>query len=233
MDFEESLRLSIALGLTIFLVLLRFDSERIMRSDYFRYRTPWMGPVSYYALVVAFTIGIVVILPEGRATLFLAPGDPDSLLPVMLLFSVVAVAAAVAFTFLRYRAILPLPVPLLPSRLLGAASSAVADELQFRSIVLGILIFADLPGGTGTALARPGAALRTRPAAPVEGARVVLPGRRGHPRLRRRAGDGHHRLGGAGHGRAFRGPGGPLHLCRWSAPHATDLSAPRCPTAAS
>jgi Type II CAAX prenyl endopeptidase Rce1-like len=152
MNFEESLRLSIALGLTIFLVLLRFDSERIMRSDYFRYRTPWMGPVSYYALVVAFTIGIVVILPEGRATLFLAPGDPESLLPVMLLFSVVAVGAGVAFAFLRYRAILPLPVPLLPSRLLGAASSAVADELQFRSIVLGILIFADLPGGTGTAL---------------------------------------------------------------------------------
>lgn len=153
MNFEESLRLSIALGLSIFLVLLRFDSERIMRSDYFRYRTPWMGPVSYYALVVAFTIGIAVILPEGQATLFLAPGDGDKLLPVMLLFSVVAIAAAVAFTFLRYRAILPLPVPLLPSRLLGAASSAVADELQFRSIVLGILIFADLPGGTGTALA--------------------------------------------------------------------------------
>jgi hypothetical protein len=152
MNFEESLRLSIALGLTIFLVLLRFDSERIMRSDYFRYRTPWMGPVSYYALVVAFTIGIVVILPEGQATLFLAPGDGDKLLPVMLLFSVVAVLGAAAFAFLRFRAILPLPVPLLPSRLLGAAASAVADELQFRSIVLGILIFADLPGGADAAI---------------------------------------------------------------------------------
>ena len=54
MDFEESLRLSIALGLTIFLVLLRFDSDRIMRSDYFRYRYPWLGPVSYYGLVVLF-----------------------------------------------------------------------------------------------------------------------------------------------------------------------------------
>jgi len=152
-DFEESLRLSIALGLTIFLVLLRFDSERIMRSDYFRYRIPWMGPVSYYALVVAFAIGIVVILPEGRATLYLAPGDPDGMLPIMLAFSGVALAAAAAFAFLRYRSIAPLPLPLIPSRLLGAASSAFADELQFRSIVLGILIFADLPGGAGTAIA--------------------------------------------------------------------------------
>jgi len=150
--FEESLRLSIALGLTIFLVLLRFDSERIMRSDYFRYRTPWMGPVSYYALVVAFTIGIVVILPQGRATLFLAPGDPDKLLPVMLLFSVIAVLGAAAFAYLRYQALTPLPITQLPSRLLGAAASAVADELQFRSIVLGILIFADLPGGVDMAI---------------------------------------------------------------------------------
>ena len=66
MSFEESLRLSIALGLTIFLVLLRFDSERIMRSDYFRYRYPWLGPVSYYGLVIAFAVGIVLILPFTR-----------------------------------------------------------------------------------------------------------------------------------------------------------------------
>ena len=123
-----------------------------MRSDYFRYRYPWMGPLSYYGLVVAFAIGIVVILPSGRAQLFLTPGDPDKLLPVMLLFSVVAVLAAAAFAFLRYRGLMPLPIPLLPSRLLGAAASAVADELQFRSIVLGILIFADLPGGVDMAI---------------------------------------------------------------------------------
>ncbi len=152
MDFEESLRLSIALGLTIFLVLLRFDSERIMRSDYFRYRYPWMGPISYYALVVAFAIGIVVILPSGRAQLYLTPGDPDSLLPIMLLFSTVAILNAVGFAFRWYGGITPLPTPLLPSRLLGAGASAVADELQFRSIVLGMLLFADIPGGVGSAL---------------------------------------------------------------------------------
>ncbi len=152
MDFEESLRLSIALGLTIFLVLLRFDSERIMRSDYFRYRYPWMGPLSYYGLVVAFAIGIVVILPSGRAQLFLTPGDPDAALPIMLLFSAVAILNGIAFAFRWYGAITPLPTPLLPSRLVGAAASAVADELQFRSIVLGMLLFADIPGGVGGAL---------------------------------------------------------------------------------
>jgi hypothetical protein len=143
-NFQDSLRLSIALGLTIFLVLLRFDSDRIMRSDYFRSRSGWVGPLSYYGLVVLFAIGIAIILPRGRAQLFLAPGD-DSVLPVMLLFCGVAILNGLVLAFLRYRAILPLPTPLVATRLAGAAAYAFADELQFRSIVLGMLLFAGLP----------------------------------------------------------------------------------------
>jgi membrane protease YdiL (CAAX protease family) len=59
---------------------------------------------------------------------------------------------AIAFAFRWYGGIRPLPTPLLPTRLLGAAASAVADELQFRSIVLGMLIFAEVPGGVVTAV---------------------------------------------------------------------------------
>jgi membrane protease YdiL (CAAX protease family) len=140
-SFFESLRLAIALGLTIFLVLLRFDSDRIMRSDYFRYRTPWMGPVSYHVLVIGFAIGIALILPSGREQLFLTGGDPNSVLPVTLAFVAVAILNAVALAFLRYGGILPLPIELLPSRVLGAAANAISEELQFRSIVLGMLLF--------------------------------------------------------------------------------------------
>lgn len=141
MSFFESLRLAIALGLTLFLVLLRFDSDRIVRSDYFRYRTPWMGPVSYYILVIGFAIGIALILPSGREQLFLTGGDPDLVLPVTLAFVVVALLNGAALAFLRYGGILPLPIELLPSRVAGAAFNAIAEELQFRSIVLGMLMF--------------------------------------------------------------------------------------------
>ncbi|HKO34351.1 MAG TPA: CPBP family intramembrane glutamic endopeptidase [Candidatus Limnocylindria bacterium] len=147
MNFEESLRLSIALGLTIFLVLLRFDSDRIMRSDYFRYRYPWLGPVSYYGLVVLFAIGIAIILPNGRGHLFLTRPEPGTMLPLVLGFAAVGILNAVAFAFRWYGGISPLPTSLLPSRLLGAGASAVADELQFRSIVLGMLIFAGIEAG--------------------------------------------------------------------------------------
>jgi Type II CAAX prenyl endopeptidase Rce1-like len=152
MSFFDSLRLAIALGLTLFLVLLRFDSDRIVRSDYFRYRTPWMGPVSYYILVIGFTIGIAIILPSGREQLFLTGGDTDEMLPVMLLFTAVALLNGVALAFLRYGGILPLPIELLPSRVLGAAANAVSEELQFRSIVLGMLLFAGVPVGWAIAV---------------------------------------------------------------------------------
>jgi Type II CAAX prenyl endopeptidase Rce1-like len=147
MSFFDSLRLAIALGLTLFLVLLRFDSDRITRSDYFRYRTPWMGPVSYYILVIGFAIGIAIILPSGREQLFLTGGDNDTIPLVLALFTGVAILNGIALAFLRYGGILPLPLELLPSRVLGAAANAVSEELQFRSIVLGMLLFAGLPVG--------------------------------------------------------------------------------------
>jgi hypothetical protein len=152
MTFFESLRLAIALGLTLFLVLLRFDAERITRSDYFRYRTPWMGPVSYYVLVIGFTIGIAIILPSGREQLFLTGGQTDEMLPVMLLFVVVALLNGLALAFLRYGGILPLPIELLPNRVLGAAMNAICEELQFRSVVLGMLLFAGVPPGWAIAI---------------------------------------------------------------------------------
>jgi hypothetical protein len=152
MTFFDSLRLAIALGLTLFLVLLRFDSERITRSDYFRYRTPWMGPVSYYILVIGFAIGIAIILPSGREQLFLTGGQTDEMLPVMALFVFVALLNGAALAFLRYGGILPLPIELLPTRVLGAAANAVSEELQFRSIVLGMLIFAGLEPGWAIAV---------------------------------------------------------------------------------
>jgi hypothetical protein len=151
-SFFDSLRLAIALGLTLFLVLLRFDSERITRSDYFRYRTPWMGPVSYYVLVIGFAIGIAIILPSGREQLFLTGGQTDEMLPAMLVFVLVALLNGAALAFLRYGGILPLPIELLPTRVLGAAANALSEELQFRSIVLGMLLFAGVPAGWAIAV---------------------------------------------------------------------------------
>ena len=146
-DFGESLRLAIAIGMTVFMVVLRFDQERIMRSDYFRSRSWWMGPLSYYGLVLLFTAGIILILPHGRAALFLVGGDPSELLPAMVLFAVVGVANGALLALLRFRAFLPLPLDMLPSRSLSAGLNAVAEELQFRSVILGLMLVGGLNPG--------------------------------------------------------------------------------------
>jgi hypothetical protein len=148
-DFGDSLRLAIAIGMTVFMVVLRFDQERIMRSDYFRSRSRWMGPLSYYGLVLIFTAGIILILPRGRASLFLVGADPEEMLPAMLAFGVVGALNGAALALLRFRALVPLPLDMLPNRSLGAALNAVAEELQFRSVILGLLVV----GGLSPALA--------------------------------------------------------------------------------
>ncbi|HJT64068.1 MAG TPA: CPBP family intramembrane glutamic endopeptidase [Candidatus Limnocylindria bacterium] len=151
-DFAESLRLSIAIGMTVFMVVLRFDQERIMRSDYFRSRSRWMGPLSYYGLVLLFTAGIILILPRGRASLFLVGADPSELLPVMLAFAVVGTLNGAALALVRFRSLVPLPLDMLPSRTVGAALNAMAEELQFRSVILGLMLVGGLDAGLAVAL---------------------------------------------------------------------------------
>ena len=151
-DFGDSLRLAIAIGMTVFMVVLRFDQERIMRSDYFRSRSWWMGPLSYYGLVLIFTAGIILILPRGRASLFLVGGDVGELLPAMVIFAVVGIANGAALAVVRFRALLPLPLEMLPSRALAAGLNAVAEELQFRAVILGLMLVGGLNPGVAVAL---------------------------------------------------------------------------------
>ncbi|MDQ3879711.1 MAG: CPBP family glutamic-type intramembrane protease [Chloroflexota bacterium] len=149
MSFFDSLRLAIVFGLSLFLVLLRFDSDRIIRSDYFRYRSSWLGAFSYYTFVIVFALLIAFVF-QDRDQLFLRGGDTGVILQSSLLFTVIGLANAAVLAFLRFGAITPLPTRLLASRTFGSAANAVADELQFRSVVLGLLLFAG--ASTGLAL---------------------------------------------------------------------------------
>jgi hypothetical protein len=151
-DFGDSLRLAIAIGMTVFMVVLRFDQERIMRSDYFRSRSRWMGPLSYYGLVLIFTAGIILILPRGRASLFLVGAEPADVLPAMVAFGVVGALNGMALALVRFRSLVPLPLEMLPNRTLGAALNAVAEELQFRSVILGLMLVGGLTFEVAVAL---------------------------------------------------------------------------------
>ena len=140
----------------------------------------------------------------------------------MLLFAVVALVNAAALAFLRYGGVLPLPTELLGSRVVGAAANAVAEELQFRSIVLGMLIFA---GAAESAWRdrHPGAPLRPCPPAPVARARLVLPRWLGDPGLAAGARDRRDGLCHSCDRRPLRGDDVALRLRRGPPAPATDL----------
>ena len=142
--FFDSLRLAIALGLTLFLVLLRFDAERITRSDYFRYRDAVDGAGQLLHPRHRLrdrhrhhpALGARAALPHRRRPRRDAAGDA--------LFTASRMLNGVALAFLRYGGILPLPIELL-RRASSARQNAISEELQFRSIVLGMLLFAASP----------------------------------------------------------------------------------------
>ncbi len=135
------------------MVVLRFDQERIMRSDYFRSRSRWMGPLSYYGLVLLFTAGIILILPRGRALAVPGRRRPGATCCRRCsLFGVVGALNGAALALVRFRALLPLPLEMLPSRSAAAALNAVAEELQFRSVILGLMLVGGLNPGLAVAL---------------------------------------------------------------------------------
>jgi hypothetical protein len=111
-----------------------------------------MGPLSYYGLVLIFTAGIILILPNGRASLFLVGGEASELLPAMVAFAIVGTLNGAALALVRFRSLIPLPLDMIPSRTVGAALNAVAEELQFRSVIMGLMIVGGLDPGLAVGL---------------------------------------------------------------------------------
>ena len=70
----------------------------------------------------------------------------------MVAFGVVGALNGAALALVRFRALLPLPLEMLPSRSAAAALNAVAEELQFRSVILGLMLVGGLNPGLAVAL---------------------------------------------------------------------------------
>jgi Type II CAAX prenyl endopeptidase Rce1-like len=65
---------------------------------------------------------------------------------------VVGALNGAALALVRFRALLPLPLEMLPGRTGAAALNAVAEELQFRSVILGLMLVGGLNPGLAVAL---------------------------------------------------------------------------------
>jgi hypothetical protein len=164
---EETIRVLVALGLALLLMLLRLDADRFGAAEYdepddFGDTPPILRRIAWYVAGIALVIGIYLIFPDPTGVLQLTVGDQPAALLGGLAFAAVGVAQAVLVAFLRRRRLRLPPARAYPGAILDAVGTAVVDEAVFRGIVLGILVAIGLPPVVAIALQAIAYTLATR-----------------------------------------------------------------------
>ena len=163
---EETLRVLVAIGLGLLLVMLRLDAERFGVAEYLDVDVG--GPfatlrrrLAWYVIGLAIIAAILIIYQGNEARLGLSLGGGGAVL-AGLGYAAIGTAQAAAVAFLRYRR-LRLPfVGSYPWGLVNAIGTAFIDEATFRGIILGFLLLAGLDGGVAVVVQGLAYALATR-----------------------------------------------------------------------
>ncbi len=138
----EPLRVLMALGIALFLVLLRFDAERFGAAEYDDVdaegnRPSLLRRLAWYVVGVIGNTGVLVLHPAPGSDLYLALGERVGVLVLGLLYGVAGCLIAVGIAFLRYREVRVPSLMSYPGAVINAVATALVDEAVFRGIVLG------------------------------------------------------------------------------------------------
>jgi hypothetical protein len=178
---ENDLRVLVALGLTLLLVMLRVEAERFGAAEYdepVRGRRPSIvRRLAWYILGVGGVLGLLFVHPSPEIDLHLTVGDKSGIL-LALIIAAIGVGQAVGLAYLHYRRLRFPDISAYPGALANEILTAFIDEAVFRGAVLGYLLWAmgsavaagTIPVGTAESLAILGStviyALATRLGAP-------------------------------------------------------------------
>jgi hypothetical protein len=144
-DLPDFLRVLMALGITLFLVIHRFDAERFNAAEYDDVDR-WGNPpslfrrLSWYLLGLLGILAVMVLHPSSGADLYLNLGDRLGVIILGLAYGVGGTLAAVGLAYWRYRYVRLPGVRSYPGAVLNAVATAFVDEAVFRGIVFGFLI---------------------------------------------------------------------------------------------
>jgi Type II CAAX prenyl endopeptidase Rce1-like len=145
----EQLRVLVALGLGLLLLLHRLDAERFGAAEYDesvggRGGPPLRWRLAWYVLGVGLIAAVLLIYPGTASPLPLGLGDRLGAIILGFTYGAVGAAQAFAFAALRYGR-LRLPDPdSYPGALVNAVMTAFIDEATFRGIILGFLLVVGL-----------------------------------------------------------------------------------------
>ena len=137
---EEGLRVLVALGLTLLLVMLRLEAERFHAAEYdepVRGRKPsLLRRLAWYVLGVGGVLGLLLVHPFAERDLYLQVGDRGGILLALVLGGL-GVGQAVALAMLHYRRLRFPDIAAYPGALANEIITAFIDEAVFRGAVLG------------------------------------------------------------------------------------------------
>src|SRR5919112_6828613 len=141
---ENDLRILVALGLTLLLVMLRVEAERFGAAEYdepVRGRRPSIvRRLAWYILGVGGVLALLFVHPTPEFSLHLTVGDRSGIL-LALVIAGIGVGQAVALAYLHYRRLRFPDVAAYPGALANEILTAFIDEAVFRGAVLGYFLW--------------------------------------------------------------------------------------------
>jgi Type II CAAX prenyl endopeptidase Rce1-like len=146
----DSLRVLVALGFGLLLVLLRLDAERFGAAEYDEADVDGRPPslrrrIAWYVLGLGLILGALLVHPQPDLDLRLTFGDRLPALAGGVLFGLIGTGAAVGFALYRYGRLRLPPTSSYPGALVNDLATALVDEAAFRGIMLGFLLAAGAP----------------------------------------------------------------------------------------
>lgn len=146
---EETLRVLVALAISVFLVILRFEAEKFGAAEYDEptrdgHRASFLRRLSWILLGFALVGALLVVHPNAAGDLGIALGDRGEALLLGFGFGVLGTLQAVAYAYFRYARIRLPPAWTYPGAVLNGIGTAFLDEATFRGAVLGFLLLTGL-----------------------------------------------------------------------------------------
>jgi membrane protease YdiL (CAAX protease family) len=142
---EEQLRILVALGLVLILVLLRLDSRRFGVGEYdvpdeYGESGSFLVRLAWYAAGIVLVVAVYVVYPGDRDALGLLPPNRIGTLLLGIGAGVLGIAQAVAIAYLRFGGPRLPRLRDVPDGIVNALGTALVDEAIFRGIILGLLL---------------------------------------------------------------------------------------------
>jgi len=171
---EETLRVLVALAITIFLVILRLEAEEFGAAEYDEptrdgRRASLPRRLSWILLGFALVGALLLVHPNAPGDLGITLGDRGEALLLGFGFGVLGMLQAAAYALFRYGRIRFPPAWTYPGAVLNGIGTAFIDEATFRGAVLGLLLLIGVNPGTAIVIQAFIYTLATRTGAPGRG----------------------------------------------------------------